>query len=201
MTDGNNNATGYQYDSRKRLIETDYPDGTKKTNIYDEPGNLISVTDEAGNEIQYTYDTANQLQTVVEVNSPNTSANTTVLGYDGDGNPITLEDANTHTTASSFDLLNELTGKILPDGSLSETRHYDPAGNLTSLVHFNGVTTTSTYDSLNRLLSRATPGEATVSLPTRPRANAKPWPTRAAPPITITTTWTVSRRRPRRKER
>src|SRR5579862_7825280 len=163
MTDGNNNTTNYQYDARKRLTVTTYPDATTKTNAYDGPGNLISVTDQANNEVQYNYDAANQLTSVVQVNSPNSSANTTVVGYDADGNPITLEDANTHTMASSFDLLNELTGKTLPDGSLTETRQYDLAGNLTSLVHFNGVTTTYTYDKLNRLLSRTTPGEAAVS--------------------------------------
>jgi RHS repeat-associated protein len=64
---------------------------------------------------------------------------------------------------TSFDQLYRLTAKVLPDGSLTETRRYDAAGNLTSLTHFNGVTTTYTYDALNRLLSRSTPGEATVS--------------------------------------
>ena len=78
-----------------------------------------------------------------------------MVGYDADGNPITLEDANTHTTASLFDLAGELAQKTLPDGSLSETRMYDNNGNLSSVTHFNGVTTTYTYDTLNRLLSRA----------------------------------------------
>jgi YD repeat-containing protein len=64
---------------------------------------------------------------------------------------------------TSFDQLYRLTAKVLPDGSLTETRQYDAAGNLTSLTHFNGVTTTYTYDALNRLLSRSTPGEAAVS--------------------------------------
>jgi YD repeat-containing protein len=163
MTDGNHNTTGYQYDARKRLIETDYPDETKTINAYDGPGNLVSVTDQAEKVVEYTYDAANQLQTVVQANSPNSSANITVVGYDADGNPVTLEDANTHTTSSSFDLLGEMTGKTLPGGSLTETRQYDAAGNLTSLAHFNGVTTTYTYDNLNRLLSRTTPGEAAVS--------------------------------------
>jgi RHS repeat-associated protein len=163
VTDGNRNTTNYQYDARKRLIETDYPDGTKKINGYDGPGNLTSVTDQAGHVVQYNYDAANQLQTVVQVNSPNSPANTTVVGYDADGNPITLQDANLHTSTSSFDLLGELTGKTLPDATLTETRQYDQNGNLTSLTHFNGVTTTYTYDNLNRLQSRTTPGEVPVS--------------------------------------
>ena len=151
----------------------------------------ISVTDQAENVVEYTYDAANQLQTVVQVNSPNTSANTTVVGYDADGNPITLEDANTHSTASSFDLLGELTGKTLPDGSLTETRNYDTAGNLTSL------------DALQRRhhhvhLRHAQPPARAAPRPARPRsasptlppASTPPRPTPAEPPRILTTTWT-----------
>jgi RHS repeat-associated protein len=163
MTDGNGNTTQSQYDARKRLTVTTYPDSTTKTNAYDGPGNLTSVTDQVGNQVQYTYDAANQLVNVIQVNSPNTNANTTIYGYDANGNPITLEDANTHTTMQNFDVLSELTTKTLPDGTLTETRQYDNNGNLASVTHFNGAVTTYTYDTLNRLLSRATPGETTVS--------------------------------------
>jgi RHS repeat-associated protein len=162
-TDGNGNTTQYAYDARKRLTVTTYPDQTTKSDAYDGPGNLISVTDQAGNQVQYTYDAANQLINVVQVNSPNTNANTTVYGYDADGNPITFEDANTHITFDVYDLLSELTTKTLPDGTHTETRTYDNNGNLATITHFNGVSTTYAYDQLNRLLSRATPGEATVS--------------------------------------
>jgi RHS repeat-associated protein len=123
----------------------------------------LGPADEANNQVQYTYDAANQLTSVVQVNSPNSPANTTTVGYDADGNPITLEDANLHTTVSNFDLLGEVTAKTLPDATLTETRQYDQNGNLTSLTHFNGIVTSYSYDSLNRLLSRATPGETTVS--------------------------------------
>jgi RHS repeat-associated protein len=162
MTDGKNNTTTYNYDARKRLVRTIYPDETTKNNAYDGPGNLRSVTDQAGNVIDYTYDAANELQNIVQAGSPDPSANTTVVGYDADGNPIALEDANSHTTSSSFDLANELTATALPDGSLTERRGYDQAGNLQSVTHFNLVTTNYTYDTLNRLLTRSTPGETTV---------------------------------------
>jgi YD repeat-containing protein len=36
------------------------------------------------------------LASVIQANSPNTNAKTTIYGYDANGNPITLEDANTH---------------------------------------------------------------------------------------------------------
>ena len=54
---------------------------------------------------------------VVQVNSPNTNANTTIYGYDASAIPSRFADANTHTTFQSFDLLSELTQKTLPDGT------------------------------------------------------------------------------------
>ena len=152
-----------QYDARKRLVETDYPDSTSVKNSYDGPGNLASVTDQVQNVVQYTYDAANQLKTVVQVNHPNPSNNTNLYGYNPLGNLIALTDENLHTTQNSFDMLGEPVQKTLPDQTHTESRVYDAAGNLTTLTHFNRVTTTYTYDSLNRLLSRATPGESTVS--------------------------------------
>jgi RHS repeat-associated protein len=106
---------------------------------------------------------ANQLVNVVQVNSPNSPANTTVYGYDANGNPITFEDTNTHTTFNVYDVLSELSTKTLPDATHTETRTYDLNGNLTTITHFNGVTTTYTYDQLNRLTQRSTPGETPVS--------------------------------------
>jgi RHS repeat-associated protein len=163
VEDGNSNITQFAYDARKRQTVTTYPDTTTKTNAYDGPGNLASVTDQAGNVVQYHYDAANRLVNVVQVNSPNTGANTTVYGYDANGNPITFEDAKTHTTFNIYDVLSELTTRTLPDATHTETRTYDLNGNLATVQHFNGITTTYTYDQLNRLTKRATPGETTVS--------------------------------------
>jgi RHS repeat-associated protein len=162
VTDGNNNKTQYAYDARKRQTVTTYPDTTTKTNAYDGPGNLASVTDQANNVVQYAYDAANQLINVTQSPAPSTQTET-IYGYDANGNPITFEDANTHTTFNVYDVLSELTTKTLPDQTHTETRTYDLNGNLSTVQHFNGVTTTYTYDQLNRLLSRSTPGETPVS--------------------------------------
>ncbi len=173
MTDGNGNTTQYAYDARKRLTVTTYPDTTTKTNAYDGPGNLISVTDQAQNVVQYSYDAANQLINVVQVNSPNTGQNTTIYGYDAHGNPIALEDANTHTTTNAFDVLSELTSKTLPDATHTETRTYDSNGNLQTITHFSGAVTTYSYDQLNRLLSRSTTG----GVPSDAPVSFTYWPT------------------------
>jgi RHS repeat-associated protein len=163
QTDARGNTTRFQYDARKRLTETDYPDSTSVKNTYDGPGNLASVTDQAGAVVSYTYDAANQLKSVTQQNHPNPSNNTNSYNYDPLGNLTGLTDENQHTTANSFNSFNELTFKVLPDQTHTETRTYDAAGNLYQLTHFNGVVTTYTYDALNRLLSRSTPGEPTVS--------------------------------------
>ncbi|MGA9129688.1 MAG: chitobiase/beta-hexosaminidase C-terminal domain-containing protein, partial [Terracidiphilus sp.] len=162
-TDGNGHKTVYQYDARKRLIETDYPDissanpnGTSVKNTYDGPGNLASVTDQAGNVVTYNYDAANQLIGVVQNNSPYSAPqNTNTYGYDPLGNLTGLTDERGDTTTNLFNVLNEQTQKTLPDTTHTESRTYDTAGNLTSLTHFDGYTTTYTYDALNRLTSRS----------------------------------------------
>ena len=161
--DGNGNTTTFQYDARKRLVKTVYPDKTYTTNSYDGPGNLIGVTDQAGKTVNYTYDAANQLHSVIQTASPNT-ANTTSYGYDPLGNLASLTDANSHSTQNVFDVFSDITGKTLPDGSLQESRTYDASGNLTQLTHFSGKTTTYAYDALNRLTTR-TPDPTLVSEP------------------------------------
>jgi len=163
QTDANHHTTQFVYDARKRLTKTLYPDGTSTVNTYDGPGNLASTTDQAGAVVSYAYDAANQLKSVTQQNHPNPSNNTNSYNYDALGNLSGLTDENQHTTANSFNAFNELTFKILPDQTHTETRTYDAAGNLYQLTHFNGAVTTYTYDALNRLLSRATPGEPTVS--------------------------------------
>jgi len=161
--DGNGNATTFQYDARKGLVKTVYPDKTSTTNSYDGPGNLASVTDQAGKTVNYTYDAANQLQSVIQTNSPNT-AHTTSYGYDPLGNLASLTDANSHSTQNLFDVFSDITNKTLPDGSLQESRTYDSSGNLTQLTHFSGKTTTYAYDALNRLTTR-TPDPTLVTEP------------------------------------
>jgi YD repeat-containing protein len=75
-TSGVGGSFTYTYDNARNRISMADGNGT-----YDGPGNLISVTDQANNQVQYKYDAANQLINVVQVNSPNTNANTTIYGY------------------------------------------------------------------------------------------------------------------------
>jgi RHS repeat-associated protein len=152
VTDPKGNITQSQFDARKRLVKTIFPDSTFTTNTYDGPGNVISTTDQAGNVVQNTYDAANQLVSVAYLNSPNAPNNTTAFAYNSDGNQTAMTDENGHTTQNAFDVLSRLTSTTLPDGSLTASRQYDAAGNLVSLTHFNGKTTSYTYDSLNRLI-------------------------------------------------
>ena len=175
-TDGNGQVTQLQYDSRKRLVKTIYPDKTSTTNSYDGPGNLISVTDQAGNTVNNTYDAVNQLKTVGQVNHPNPSNNTNYFDYDNLGNQIGQTDENLNKTQQSFDVFNEPISKVLPDGSLSESRNYDLAGNLISLTHFSGKTTKYYYDSLNRLTQKVpdpSTNEPTVSFTYTPTGKYK----------------------------
>lgn len=76
----------------------------------------------SGHTTTYTSDAANRLKSVVQVNSRNTSADTTAYSYDSLGNLGGFADANSHITQNLFDQLREMTAKTQPDGTLTETR-------------------------------------------------------------------------------
>jgi YD repeat-containing protein len=101
---------------------------------YDGPGNLTLATDQADNQVQYSYDAANQFASVIQLNSPNTGQNTTVYGYDGDGNPIAFEDANTHTTSQRRVARvpgSESSHQTQPGGWVPQPRFWAPGRSLT----------------------------------------------------------------------
>ena len=123
LTDGNSNTTQYQYDARKRLTKTIYPDATTVTNTYDGPGNLASVTDQAEQCGPVHLRRGQPVDNVVQVNSPNTNANTTVYGYDALGNPITLARRQHAHNLPELRPAERADAKTLPDGTLTETPH------------------------------------------------------------------------------
>jgi RHS repeat-associated protein len=154
MSDPNQHTTQYAYDSRHRLRLTTYADSTTKSFNYDSANNLIQVTDQAGATVQYTFDNAGELQSVVQTNAPDPTHNSTLYGYDPEGDLTSWKDANGYTTQNAFDVLRELISETYPLGGASQTRTYDGAGNLLTMQDFNGKTTTYSYDPLNRLLTR-----------------------------------------------
>jgi YD repeat-containing protein len=97
-TDARGNITGYKYDALNRLIETDYPDGTKATKTCDFRNNVVTETDQNGNVTQHQYDLAGR-QLALTRGFGTSSASTTNYAYDNAGRKISETDALQHTTA------------------------------------------------------------------------------------------------------
>src|SRR5262249_1876748 len=136
MTDPKQHTTQYQYDVRRRLRKTTYHDGTFITQNYDGAGQLASVTDQPGKTVNYNYDDAEQLVSVAHGIHPAPPHNTTVYGYDPHGNLKTITDANSHTTTTTFDLLDRPSMRTLPGGGSAAGSAYDVVGNQLTFTDF-----------------------------------------------------------------
>ena len=64
--------------------------------------------------------------------------------YDGNGNLVSVTDANNHTTNYAYDADNHNTSRTLPLG-MSETFTYNTLNLITAHTDFRGKTTTSAY--------------------------------------------------------
>jgi RHS repeat-associated protein len=157
-TDGNGNKTTFQYDARQRLQQIGFSDLTQQTIHYDDANNVTGVIDQAGHMVDYGYDIANNLVSVMQANSPYTSANTTNYCLDGFGNSAWFADANGHTTSQMADALGRPTLLTYPDGTNGLSAAYDPNSNIISLSKISTAgspTASFTYDSLSRLVTEA----------------------------------------------
>src|SRR5271157_1993504 len=92
----------FNHDALNRLIETDYPDGTKSTRIYDFRNNVIRATDQAGNVTLNAYDLVGRLTSVTR-GYGTTSASTTSYTYDAANRKTSETDAMGHTTNYIYD--------------------------------------------------------------------------------------------------
>jgi YD repeat-containing protein len=146
---------------------------------YDTSGNLLSksVNDPVANTSRswtYTYNTAGQ---VLTADGPRTdvsdltsytydvqgnlasvtnalSQTTTLGGYDANGRPGTITDANGLVTSLNYDVRGRLTSRTAGAGTAdAETTSYsyDGVGQLTGVTTPSGATYTYTYDAAHRL--------------------------------------------------
>lgn len=149
--------TYYGYDALNRLVAVveNFNDGVFNSEItdedvrteylYDEVGNLLSITNPLSVTTVYQYDALNR---VIAVTDP--LSHTIRYGYDPVGNRTVITDANQVTVSYSYDGANRLTGIDFPEPEADVTLQYDRAGNLITMTDGIGITY-FTYDDLYRL--------------------------------------------------
>ena len=153
---------------------------------YDAAHRLTQVSDGLGNKIVYTLDAMgnrtaentydpsgilhrthtrviNSMDEVSqEVNAAGTSAVTTTFGYDGDGNPTSIDAPLSRNTAERYDALNRVSSITDPSNGVT-TFGYDAEDDLTSVTDPRGLTTSYGYDGFGDLTSQASPDTETTA--------------------------------------
>jgi RHS repeat-associated protein len=190
-------STSYAYTPAGQLSQVTLPDGGIISYTYDGAHRLITIADGAGNSISYTLDaignhivenaydptgTLHRTHTRVfnalnelsqDINSAGSSAVTTNLSYDNDGNLTNSAAPLSRTTSTQYDALNRLTQITDPSSgvtaltydandnlaavtdprSLSTSYGHNGFGDVTQVVSPDTGTTTNTYDSGGNLAS------------------------------------------------
>jgi RHS repeat-associated protein len=141
------------FDALNRLIQVQFPDGTKVSTAYDAGGRKTWETNQDNIVTRFAYDGAGRLIAVTNGFSAGDATTWAQYQYDEAGNQIAQIDALGRTTSYAFDGLGRRIKRTLP-GQQSENLGYDLAGNLAWVTNFNGVVITNQYDSLNRLTNR-----------------------------------------------
>ena len=184
-------TTSYAYYPTGLLETVTLPDSSTITYTYDAAHRLTKITDTTGNYISYTldnmgnhtaessYDPSNTLhrthtrvfntlnELYQDINSAGTSAVTTTLAYDNNGNLLSSDAPLSRNTADQYDALNRLTkitdpnsgitqltydandnlASVIDPRTLSTSYTHNGFGDVTKLVSSDTGTSTSTYDS------------------------------------------------------
>jgi RHS repeat-associated protein len=177
-------TTSYSYYSTGLLETVTLPDSSTITYTYDAAHRLTKITDSAGNYISYTLDamgnrtaessydpsstlrrthtrvfnTLNELYQ--DINSAGTSAVTTTLAYDNNGNVTSSAAPLSRNTADQYDALNRLVKITDPNSGVTKF-NYDGNDNLASVIDPRNLTTTYTHNGFGDVTQLVSPDTGT----------------------------------------
>jgi len=155
VRDPRGNTLNFTYDTDGNLQETRYPDNSHEQFVYDDAGNIISMTDRNGDEIQYSYNSRGQL-----TRKDYPDGTSVAFSYDADGNLISAANEE-GTITMEYNTRNQLT-RITYPGGLSQAYTYDEAGRLVQRTEQDGFTIGYSYDEASRLARVADGSDATI---------------------------------------
>ncbi len=155
VRDPRGNTLNFTYDTAGNLQETRYPDNSHEQFVYDDAGNIISMTDRNGDEIQYSYNSRGQL-----TRKDYPDGTSVAFSYDADGNLISAANEESPITME-YNTRNQLT-RITYPGGLSQEYTYDEAGRLVQRTEQDGFTIRYSYDEASRLARVADGSDATI---------------------------------------
>jgi RHS repeat-associated protein len=184
-------TTTFAYDNVGNVVKTTQPDGAYVVYTYDDAHRLTDITDNLGNTMHYSLDAAgnrtqentsdtngvlmrtlsrsyDQLSQLHQ--ATNALNQSSILGYDGNGNPISNSDPLNVQTTQSYDALNRLsvtlqdiTGTDPQTHNASTHYAYDALDNLVAVTDPNTLITHYGYDALHDVMSLQSPDTGTTS--------------------------------------
>jgi RHS repeat-associated protein len=178
-------TTSYTYWPIGLLKQVTLPDSSTILLTYDPAHRLTTVTDGVGNYISYTldamgnhtaenwydptgvlhrthtrvYNTLNELYQ--DINAAGTSAVTTTLGYDSQGNLTSSDAPLSRNTENQYDALNRLSQITDPNSGIT-ILGYDANGNLASVKDPRSLTTSYTHNGFNDVTQFVSPDTGTT---------------------------------------
>ena len=152
VTDQADHTTSFTYDARGNVTRITDPLFHDWTFAYTAMNDIDLETDPRGNMTDYGYDASGNLTSVTRKDSGGTPLATTTLtrAPSGNGDLTAITDANSHTTAFTYDshgLLDTVDGPLTGSPNDLTDYDFDAGGRLTSVTDANSNTTSFQYDA------------------------------------------------------
>ncbi|MBI5359645.1 MAG: DUF1573 domain-containing protein [Planctomycetes bacterium] len=158
LTDDNGNTTLYAYYETNAQKYEEYPDGSRKTNYYNNVGLLISYTDPNGTIVSLDYDNAGRLVNKLITRASGIEGTTFEnFGYDGLGRMTFAEDDDSIVKRwyNSYGNVTEehqtVETGLQPVSTQIVKNDYNKEGFRTNLTYPNGRVVNYNPDELNRI--------------------------------------------------
>ena len=175
-------VTHLTYNLNGVLASATLPNGYAVTYTYDLAERLIAAHDNRGNSVHYTLDAmGNRIGEQVKdaggsialgtgrvINGLNrlsaiqgAAGQTTSIGYDANGEPVSETDPLNHTSAQTLDALRRPTTTTLADGATA-SQGWSALDQLTQVTDPKGVATKYTYNAFDEVLTETSPDIGTI---------------------------------------
>lgn len=146
------------FDTISRLLESIDANLDTTVSVYDDNGNVSSVTDGNSNATTQAFDGLNRL-----VNSTDALSGQTVNVINALDQKTDVTDPRSNTTTYAYNAFGDVITQTSPDTGVT-TFTVDKAGNTLTRNDARGEVVTYTYDALNRLLSTSYASDSSLNV-------------------------------------